>query len=48
MLGVVLLLLLVCIFCLPSPDLLTFLCSQYNKELTRERDALKLELYKNR
>ena len=44
---VVLLLLLVCIFRLPSLDL-AFLCSQYNKELTRERDALKLELYKNK
>lgn len=46
MLGVVLLLLLVCILCLPSD--LAFLCLQYNKELTRERDALKLELYKNK
>ena len=47
LLGAVLLLLLGCIFRLPSPDL-AFLCSQYNKELTRERDALKLELYKNK
>lgn len=47
MLGVVLLLLLVCIFHLPSPDL-TSLCLQYNKELTKERDALRLDLYKNK
>lgn len=33
--------------CLPGPDL-TFLCLQHNKELVKNRDALKLELYKSK
>ena len=44
-----LLLLLVCQLtcCLPGPDL-TFLYLQHNKELVKNRDALKLELYKSK
>lgn len=32
----------------PARSRLSFLYLQYNKDLTKERDALKLELYKNR